>query len=176
VRTTTDREERGPLDPNQNIVANPPPSVAAAPPTTERVRGDSTTKIFLGSWAVLALSYLVGLAISDALVPFSQRFGPIGFLTQLGILSLIGLPAIVLYWTAVPCPRNIRLAAEGLVVEFPLRSRLYRWGEIHVTGKQVFLFGQETSWLRKSPWPGHVALNPRQRGRVEAWRKVYGPA
>jgi hypothetical protein len=157
-------------------VANPPPSVAAAPPTTERVRGDSTTKFFLGSWAVLALSYLVGLAISDTRVPFSQRFGPIGFLTQLGILSLVGLPAIVLYWTAVPCPRNIRLAAEGLVVEFPLRSRLYRWGEIHVTGKQVFLFGQETSWLRKSPWPGHVALNPRQRERVEAWRKVYGPA
>ena len=155
---------------------NPPLSVSNGLPPREWVPGDSKLGFFLGTLVVYMVSAFVGLALDHAVVPVTPQEGLIALFAQVGILCAIGVPASILYYLSVPCPENILLAPEGLIIVWELREKAHRWNEIRLWRNQAYLFGEEASWLRKSIWPGHIRLSAYQRARVEAWRAAYAVA
>ncbi len=125
---------------------------------------------FLGDWVLLAAAYGAGLTLADLLVPVGTDSVLLSFVVQLALMTAIALPANVLYFLAVPCPRNILVSAAGLEIDFGLRRKKYPWGNVHLREVEAYLYGE---WLGI---PTRVALNPYQRQRLEAWRRTYAPA
>jgi hypothetical protein len=158
------------------MASNLPVRVSNGLPPREWVPGESKFGFFLGTIVVYMVSAFVGLALDHAVVPVTPQEGLLALLAQLGILCAVGVPASILYFLSVPCPENILLAPEGLMIVWGLRQKAYRWTEIRLWRNQAYLFGEETSWLRKSIWPGHIRLSPHQRARIMAWRKAYSVA
>jgi hypothetical protein len=167
---TSDREERGPFRPKSEYGKVPyPPNVIARPSPSEWLQGDSMIAWFLGDWVLLAASYGAGITLADVLVPVGSGSLALRIIVQLALMSAIALPAIVLYFLAVPCPRNVVVSPEGLDIDFGLRRKKYPWGNVHLRETDVYLYGE---WLGV---PTRVALNPYQRQRIEAWGRTYAP-
>jgi hypothetical protein len=139
-------------------------------PPIEWVEGGPTTWFFLGNFVVLLGALYLGQILAQRAIPAPWGPSPLVWLAWLGIMSAIVLPANVVYFLSVPCPRTLGLSPVGVTIDFGMRRKFYAWKNVFQRDGEVVCFPS------RGLWPNRVALSVRQGDRVRAYRGVFASA